>query len=102
MQTVGALQDAINRLHERRLAERGYIRFNHAYIAFDDSEWSTELMRRNLNKVTLVLIQFFECSIRIVKFIDALFHHALHHLIEAVNLIVQSCVLERDPSLDGE
>ena len=59
-------------------------------------------MRSNLNEIALVLIELCKRLIGTVQLIHTLFHHAFHHLVEAVQVIVEAGILQRDGRLDGE
>ena len=83
MQAVGALQDAVHGLRERRVfLDRGG-GFEHTHVALDDRKRRAQFVRRNLDEVAFVLVEFFEAGQRAVEFVHALFDHALHHLVEA-------------------
>ena len=82
-------------LHGRR-------RLDHPHIAFDHGKRRTQFMGGDLMKSLLFLSSFSKRIVGAVQFLHTLLHHAFHHLVEAVQIIIQAGVLKRNGCLHGK
>ncbi len=57
-------------------------------------------MSGDLNKVTFILVQFFQRLIGTIQLIHPLLDHAFHHLIEAIQIIIQTGIFQGNGGLN--